>query len=220
VSVAAVVFDLDGVLVDSEGVWNSARRDVTREAGGRWHDGAQRAMMGMSSSEWSRYMRDELGLELDPQEISDTVVARLERLYRRELPLLPGAREAVTALAREWPLGLASSANRPIIELVLDLAGLRDCFRAAVSSEEVASGKPAPDVYFEAARRLGVPARDCVAVEDSTSGLRSASAAGMGLVAVPNREFPPDADALALAGDLIDGLAQLTPARVRRLASP
>jgi HAD superfamily hydrolase (TIGR01509 family) len=171
-------------------------------------------MMGMSSIEWSRYMHDELGVDLSPQEISALVVARLEELYRREVPLLPGAREAVTRLAGEWPLGLASSANRPIIDLVLERAELAPFFAATVSSEEVARGKPAPDVYLEAARRLGVPPQRCAAVEDSTNGLRSAAGAGTAVIAVPNREFPPSEEALSLASVVIASLSELDAQRV------
>jgi HAD superfamily hydrolase (TIGR01509 family) len=216
--VLGVIFDLDGVLIDSEGVWNAARKQVALEYGGRWPADAQREMMGMSSKEWSSYMHDQLGVALSPEKISELVVSRLERLYRQHLPLLPGAREAVTALAADWPLGLASSANRPIIDLVLDLADLRACFAATVSSEEVAHGKPAPDVYLEAARRLGLSPSGCAAVEDSANGIRSGAAAGMIVIAVPNHEFPPGQDALALA-DVLGSLGELTPERVRAAAA-
>ena len=209
--VRAVVFDLDGVLVDSEQVWDDARRELVAELGGTWTDDATRAMMGMSSLEWSRYMHDELGVGLEPSAISAAVVQKLEELYRRDLPLLPGAREAVRALAERWPLGLASSSNREIIDLVLELAGLTDAFAATVSSEEVARGKPAPDVYLEAARRLGVAPGDCAAVEDSTNGLRSAAAAGMTVIAFPNEVFPPAEDALCLATSVITSLDELRP---------
>jgi HAD superfamily hydrolase (TIGR01509 family) len=192
-------------------VWNAAREALTLERGGRWSADAPRAMMGMSSVEWSRYMHDELGVELPPEEISRLVVARLEELYRRELPLLPGAREAVERLASRWALGLASSATRPIIDLVLELAELRPLFAATVSSEEVARGKPAPDVYLEAARRLGVPAAACAAIEDSTNGLRAAAAAGMTVIAVPNREFRPSDEALSLASVVVGSLDELEP---------
>jgi HAD superfamily hydrolase (TIGR01509 family) len=215
--IEAVVFDLDGVLLDSEAVWATAREQLVRERGGAWRPDAARAMMGMSSLEWSRYMHDELGVEMPPAEISRAVVGRLERLYRERLPLIPGAREAVTSLAGRWPLGLASSANRPIIELVLDLAGMRDSFGATVSSEEVERGKPAPDVYLEAAGRLGVEAEKCAAVEDSSNGLRSGAAAGMTVIAVPNREFPPADDALAQAAVVIDSLDGLRPALLESL---
>ena len=210
-SIAAVVLDLDGVLVDSEQVWDAARRELVDERGGVWRDDATRAMMGMSSLEWSRYMHDELGVDLEPAAISAGVVAKLEQLYRRELPLLPGAREAVRALATRWPLGLASSSNREIIDLVLELAGLADAFTATVSSEEVPRGKPAPDVYLEAARRLEVAPGDCAAVEDSTNGLRAAAAAGMTVIALPNAAFPPAEDALELATAVIGSLDELRP---------
>jgi HAD superfamily hydrolase (TIGR01509 family) len=211
VSVAAVVFDLDGVLVDSEHLWDRARRELVEEQGGVWRDDATLAMMGMSSREWSRYMHDELQVGLEPAEISAAVVAKLEQLYREQLPLLPGARAAVLALAEHWPLGLASSANREVIDLALELARLEDSFAATVSSEEVPRGKPAPDVYLEAARRLAVTATDCAAVEDSTNGLRAAAAAGMRVIALPNRTFPPAGDALRLADVVIGSLDELRP---------
>ena len=205
----AVVFDLDGVLVDSEQVWASTREQLVRERNGTWLQEANRAMMGMSSLEWSRYMHDDLKLDMTPQEISREVVVRLEQKYRERLPLLPGAREAVESLAAKWPLAVASSANRELIDLVLELADLHRHFAATVSSEEVARGKPAPDVYLEAARRLGVPADRCVAIEDSASGLRAAAAAGMSVIAYPNPHFPPDAEALALASATITSLDEL-----------
>ena len=206
----AVVFDLDGLLIDSEQVWDAAREQLVRERGGRWHERAQRDMMGMSSNEWSRYMHDELGLPEPPEEINDEVVRRMIELYRERLPLLPGAREAVARLAARWPLGLASSSNPPIIELVLELAGVKQDFRVTVSSEEVGRGKPAPDVYLEAAKRLGVPPDSCAAIEDSHNGIRSAHEAGMCVVAIPNQTFPPDEEALALADCVLESLAELT----------
>ena len=207
----AVVLDLDGVLVDSEERWDAARRALVAERGGRWKEGATEAMLGMSAPEWSAYVRDELGVDLPAAQIDADVVRRLVEGYREELPLLPGAVEAVRALAARWPLGLASSSNAPVIELVLERAGLAGAIRAWVSSEEVARGKPAPDVYVEAARRLGVDAARCVAVEDSTNGIRSAVAAGMAVVAAPMRAFPPAQDALALAAVTVDGIAEVTP---------
>jgi len=175
-------------------------------------------MMGMSSPEWSRYMRDTIGLREEPEEISAEVVRRLEEIYRRELPLVPGAVESVRALADRWPLGLASSSNRELIDLVLEESGLAPLFAATVSSEEVERGKPAPDVYLEAARRLDVPAAGCVAVEDSAAGIRSAHAAGMRVVAVPNRDFPPPEDALALAAVTVEAVDEVTPALVEARA--
>jgi HAD superfamily hydrolase (TIGR01509 family) len=214
---AAVMFDLDGVLVDSEQLWNEAKEALVREAGGRWREDAPRAMMGMSSPEWSAYLRDELGVDRDLQEINRDVVGRMERLYRSKLPLLPGAQEAVRALQPRWPLGLASSSNREIIDLVLEVSGLADAFAATVSSEQVERGKPAPDVYLEAARRVGVEPSRCVAIEDSSNGLRAAAAAGMAVIAVPNPHYPPDEDALALAGARVGTVGDVTPELVERV---
>jgi HAD superfamily hydrolase (TIGR01509 family) len=210
----AVIFDLDGVLLDSEQVWNQAKEQLVRERGGRWRDHAPRDMMGMSSPEWSAYLRDELGVDLDPQAISDEVVRRLERIYRDELPLLDGAVEAVERLARHWPLGLASSSNREIIDLFLELSGLAPAFAVTISSEEVERGKPAPDVYLEAARRLEAEPSRCVAIEDSENGIRAAHAAGMRVLALPNPHYPPDPEALADANEVIGSLHELTPERV------
>jgi HAD superfamily hydrolase (TIGR01509 family) len=213
----AVVYDLDGVLVDSEAVWDEARRAVVGETGGRWREDATREMMGMSAPEWSRYLHDRLGVPLEPAEINDRVVEALLASYRRELPLIPGAVRAVRRLAAHWPLGLASSANRPVIDAVLRAAGLTSSFAATVSSEEVARGKPSPDVYLAAARALGVDPHRAAAVEDSTNGLKSAAAAGMAVIAVPDARFPPSADALQLADLVIDSLNELTVAAVQRL---
>jgi HAD superfamily hydrolase (TIGR01509 family) len=207
--IEAVVFDLDGVILDSEQVWDAAREALARERGGRWHEKAQRDMMGMSSVEWSRYMHDVIGLEESPEEINDEVVRRLEAIYREKLPLIPDASEAVERLAGEWPLGLASSSNRRTIDLALELSGLPGFFRTTVSSEEVEHGKPAPDVYLEAARRLDVPADRCAAVEDSENGIRSAKSAGMRVVAIPNVRYPPSDEALAEADAVLERIAEL-----------
>ena len=202
---------MDGVLIDSEQLWDSAREQLTKERGGRWHDGAQRAMMGMSSTEWSRYMHDELGIADQPKAINAEIVRRLEALYEDQLPLIDGAVDVVRVLAEHWPLGLASSSNRPLIDLVLELSELASSFTATVSSEEVARGKPAPDVYLAAADALGVEAAACAAVEDSSNGLRAAANAGMRVIALPNGQFPPAADALASADIVLASVAELTP---------
>jgi HAD superfamily hydrolase (TIGR01509 family) len=215
--IAAVVFDLDGVLLDSEAAWVKVKKEFTEETGGHWKERAQWDMLGMSSIEWSRYMHDELGVPVPPEQISTAVADRLAQQYREQLPLLPGARETVRSLARDWPLGLASSSNRNVIDLVLREAGLADAFEATVSSEEVGAGKPAPDVYLEAAKGLGVEAADCVAIEDSANGIRSAHAAQMAVIAIPNRDFPPDPEALALADGVLDSLEELNPERIRSL---
>ena len=208
--IEAVVFDLDGLLIQTEEIWDDVREAFIRERGGRYDADAQRAMMGMSSVEWSRFIHDDLGVAEPPEAISDEVVRRMQARYRESLPLIDGAVEAVERLAAAFPLAVASSSNRPLIDLVLELSGLARQFRATVSSEEVARGKPAPDVYLEAARRLGVPAERCGAVEDSHSGIRSARAAGMFVVAIPNATYPPGEEALADAHVVLASLRDLS----------
>ena len=212
----AVVFDLDGVLLDSEQLWDEVRERLACERGGRWSERAQAEMMGMSSPEWSRYMHDVVLLPESPDEIAAEVVRRMEARYRDRLPLIPGAREAVERLAAHWRLGLASSSNRPLIDLALESSGLAPFFAVTVSSEEVARGKPAPDVYLEAVRRLGVEPARAAAVEDSANGIRSAHAAGLRVLAIPNAHFPPHEAALELADAVLDSLTDLTPQAVAR----
>jgi HAD superfamily hydrolase (TIGR01509 family) len=217
--VRAVVFDMDGVIIDSEQVWDEVREELVAAWGGRSRPEAQQAMMGMSSPEWSRYMHDELGLAQEPAEINDEVVRRMLERYRSDLPLLEGAVEAVRSLALSYPLAVASSSNRPLIDTVLATAGIAECFVVTVSSEEVPRGKPSPDVYLEAARRLGVPAGDCAAIEDSANGIRAANAAGMVVIAYPNEHYAPDAEALGLADVVVGALGELGAA-VRRAQMP
>lgn len=213
---AAIVFDLDGVLVDSEQVWDSVRQALVAERGGHWTDEATTAMQGMSTPEWAAYLGT-LGARGTPEELAAAVIERMAGRYREHVPLLPGAVDAVRALAGRWPLAVASSSPPDLIRVVLDAAGVADRFRVTVSSEEVNRGKPAPDVYLAAAQRLGVDPAGCVAVEDSSNGLRAAAAAGMTVVAVPNPHFPPPADALALAAATVRTPAELTPELIAAL---
>jgi HAD superfamily hydrolase (TIGR01509 family) len=213
--IRAVIFDLDGLLLDSESAWDGGRKALVAEHGLEWPDGATEAMLGMSSPEWSRYVRDELHVPLEPAEISDRVVAHVLDSYAERLPLLPGAGEAVARLAERWPLGLASSSNRPVIDRVMETSGWGDVFRTWVSSEEVARGKPAPDVFLEAAERLGVSPRDAAGIEDSHNGILAARAAGLGrVIAIPNHEFPPGEEALEAADVVLGSLDELAPAVV------
>jgi HAD superfamily hydrolase (TIGR01509 family) len=218
--IRAVVFDLDGVLIQSEEVWDSVRERYTRERGGRYDEEIQRAMMGMSSTEWSRYLHDVAGIPDEPEEINAEVVRRMLGAYEAELPLIDGAQEAVRRLAGEFRLAVASSSNRPLIDAVLQAAELEPYFEATVSSEEVAHGKPAPDVYLEAARRLGVEPAHCAAVEDSHGGIRSAKAAGMRVIAIPNPSYPPDDESLAQADVTLDSLDDLTREKIASVGRP
>ena len=224
--IRAVVFDLDGVILQTEEVWDEVRGRYVVDHGGSYDEQAQWAMMGMSAPEWSRYLAGDLGVPGTPEQISADVVRLMEARYRERLPLIPGAVEAVERLAKPqclpdgtdtgYLLGLASSSNRPLIDAALERSGLDRFFRATVSSEEVPRGKPAPDVYLETARRLGVDAVECAAVEDSHSGIRSAAAAGMRVIAIPNPSFPPDAEALGLADVVLGSIEELTPEAVAR----
>ena len=206
----AVIFDMDGVLVDTEHLWDEVREALTEEWGGRYTPEAQEAMMGMSSVEWSRYLHETVGLREPPDVINAEVVQRMLARYEVDLPVVPGAVDAVMQLAEQGlGLALASSSNRELIDAVLRHLDLTASFDVTVSSEEVPRGKPAPDVYLEAARRLGVEPARCAAVEDSASGIRAAHAAGMRVIAYPNRHYPPPADALGLADVVLDSVAEL-----------
>ncbi len=212
--IRAVVFDMDGVLISSEEVWDEVREGFARETGGRWGPEAHHDMMGMSTPEWTAYMQERVGIPLSPAEIEDEVVRRLIARYRSDLPLMEGSREAVGALASRLPLGLASSSSRRLIDAVLGLASLAEAFAVTVSSEEVARGKPSPDVYLRALEELGVEPSHAVAVEDSGAGIRAAVAAGMRVVAIPNALYPPPEEALALATTVLESIADLTPERI------
>jgi len=209
--IRAVIFDLDGLLLDSESAWDGGRKALVAEHGLDWPDGATEAMLGMSAPEWSRYVNEQLGVPLEPVEISDRVVAHVLDGYEQRLPLLPGAEQAVARIAERWPLALASSSNKPVIDRVMETSGWGSTFRAWVSSEEVGRGKPAPDVFLEAARRLGVDPADAAGVEDSHNGILAAHAAGLRVIAIPNHEFPPAADAVEQADVVLGSLDELTP---------
>jgi HAD superfamily hydrolase (TIGR01509 family) len=216
--VAAVVFDLDGVLIDSEPVWEEVRRAYVAEHGGRWRPESQRRLMGMSTAEWATYLHRELGVDRPPEVVADEVLERMAERYGQRPPLLEGALAAVQRLAERWPLGLASSSSRRLIDLVLEAGGLARWFRATVSTEEVARGKPAPDAYLEVAARLGADPDACVAVEDSSNGVRSAAAAGMRVIATPSPRYPLDGDAASRAAAILGRLDDLTAATVDDLA--
>jgi HAD superfamily hydrolase (TIGR01509 family) len=217
VTVRAVVFDLDGVLLDSEQVWDDVRQRLAADHGRAWPEAASHAMMGMSTPEWASYLVEVVGLPMSAERAAQEVVDGVLAAYSDDPPLLPGALTCVAALAQVWPLGLASSSARPIIDAVLASTGLDRHFSAVLSSEETAKGKPSPDVYLAAAGQLGVAPTDCVAVEDSSNGIRAAHAAGMAVVAVPNPHYPPVREALALASVTIAGVSEVTVPLVRDL---
>ncbi len=215
--IEAVVLDLDGVLVDSEPVWEQVRRQVVAGHGGHWAVDAQQRLMGMSTGEWARYLGQELGVGLPPETISALVIDQMKARYAAQVPLMPGAADAVRRLAAAWPLGLASSSPPVLIDAVLDGAGLRECFAVTMSTEQVARGKPAPDIYRAVTDQLGRRPERCAAVEDSANGLRSAAAAGLQVIAVPHPRYPPGAQALRLARLVLPSLAGLTQDAVSQL---
>ena len=204
------MFDLDGVIVDSEPVWEQVRRQVVAEHSGRWAPDAQQRIMGMSTGEWARYLSRDLGVGLPPETVAATVIDGMRARYREGVPLMPGAAEAVRALAGHWPIGLASSSPPALIDAVLDGAGLRECFTVALSTEQVQRGKPAPDIYLAVTARLDRPPGRCAAVEDSTNGLLSAAAAGLQVIAVPHPRYPPEPAALQKAKVVLTSLEELT----------
>jgi HAD superfamily hydrolase (TIGR01509 family) len=208
--IEAVVFDLDGILVQSEELWDAARRELAAEHGIEWPDTATDAMMGMSSKEWSKYVHDEVGVPDPPEEINRRVLEWVEKRYREDLPWIPGAQEAVKRMATAFPLGLATSSNREIIDIVVEVGGFEDLFQTTVSSEEVERGKPAPDVYLEAMRRMNVDPANTAAIEDSTNGLLSAHNAGMRVIAIPNDAHPPAEKGLAVADVVLHSIEKLS----------
>jgi len=217
-AINAVVFDLDGVLVDSEPVWEQVRRGLVAERGGHWSPDAQRRIMGMSTPEWARYLSEDLGVGLPPDQVAALVIDRMVARYQEHVPFMDGSVDAVHRFAARWPLGLASSSPPRLIETVLQSVGLRDRFQVVMSTEQVHHGKPAPDIYVAVTAELGRPPHDCAAVEDSSNGLRSAAAAGLRVIAIPHPRYPPDPDALALASLVVPSLAELTTGAVAALA--
>ncbi|MEW2384456.1 HAD family phosphatase [Micromonospora sp. NPDC047707] len=213
----AVIFDLDGVIVDSEPVWEEVRRAYVAAHGGTWQADTQRRLMGMSTGEWSHYLSGELGVDRTPEQVATEVVEEMTRRYAERVPLIDGADQVVRRVAGRWPLGLASSSPTRLIAAALAATGLTDVFGATLSTEETALGKPAPDVYLAVAERLGVDPARCVAVEDSSNGVRSAAAAGMAVVAVPHGAYPLDPDAERLAALVLESIGELTPEVVARL---
>jgi beta-phosphoglucomutase-like phosphatase (HAD superfamily) len=217
VTTRAVVFDLDGVIIDTEEVWEEVRRGYVAEHGREFLPDTQTRMMGMSTGEWSTHLSEDVGVPRTPAEVAADVLGRMAERYRADLPLIEGSVDAVRRIAERFPVALASSSARILIDQVLETAGLTGTFRVTLSTEEVPRGKPAPDVYLKAVEQLGLSPQECAAVEDSSNGLRSAAAAGLAVIAVPHGVYPPAPDALALATLVIGGLDELTVEAVGKL---
>ncbi|GAA2865991.1 haloacid dehalogenase [Actinoplanes cyaneus] len=216
-SITAIVFDLDGVIIDSEEVWEEVRRGYVAEHGREFLPDTQDRMMGMSTAEWSAHLADEVGVPLPATRVAADVLERMAARYAESLPLIPGAVETVRALGKHYRLALASSSSRLLIDKVLETAGLTGEFEVTLSTEEVPRGKPAPDVYLTAVTRLGLTREVCAAIEDSSNGLRSAAAAGLTVIAVPHGVYPPAPDALARATLVVTSVTEVTPEVVAAL---
>ncbi|WP_430780325.1 HAD family hydrolase [Actinoplanes sp. G11-F43] len=216
-SIEAVVFDLDGVIIDTEEVWEEVRRDYVAEHGREFLPDSQDRMMGMSTGEWSSHLADEVGVPRTAEQVAADVLGRMAERYRADLPLIPGSVETVRALGARYRLALASSSARILIDQVLATAGLTGEFEVTLSTEEVPRGKPSPDVYLTAVERLGLTPAVCAAIEDSSNGLRSAAAAGLTVVAVPHGVYPPAEDALAGAALVVKAITEVTPEAISNL---
>jgi len=210
------VFDLDGTLIESEQIWRDVRHEFVVANGGRWKPDAAAAMIGMRTDEWARYMHDELGAAPAPSEIAKRVVESVAGRLKTP-PVLPGADAALRRLASEFTLGLASSAAVEVAQTVLAATGWDSLFAVVVSADEVPRGKPEPDVYLLALELLDADPSQTAAVEDSANGIRSAYAARIAVVAIPNRAFPPEAEALSLASRVVANLDDLNAALVREV---
>lgn len=208
----AVIFDMDGILVDTEEIWHQVRHDFVASFGGVWTAQHQRDCMGANSAQWSRYIRRTFRAPMTEQEILAGVVSMLRDSYAADPPVIPGASDAVRALAGAGlSLAVASSSPLSIIEFLMERMGLTESFQALVSSDAVEHGKPSPDVYAFACAQLQVRPEEAVAVEDSGNGIVAAADAGLFVIAIPNKLFPPETAALARASRVLDSIRELTP---------
>lgn len=220
-AILAVIFDLDGVIVDSEIWWDDVRRAFAAAHGRPWSVEDRHAVMGANSRQWSETIRTRLRLEIDRETVETAIVdAMVERYRQRGAPVIDGAVDAVRRIAAERPAALASSSHPRVIAASLAATGLAHAFRAVVSSDEVDHGKPAPDVFLEAARRLGADPAATLVVEDSLNGLKAGRAAGMTTVLVPNASIPPAPGAEAWADLVLERLADLDVEAVDRRPRP
>lgn len=212
-----VVFDLDGTLIESEQIWRDVRHEFVIDHGGQWPEDAQTRMIGMRTQEWSRYIHDELGVPLAPSAIAQHVVAGVIERLSKSVPVLPGAGSALERVGDAFRLGLATSAAVAVAQMVLAKTGWEKFFAVVVSADEVLHGKPAPDVYLRTLNLLEADAARTAAIEDSANGIRSAHAAGIAVVAIPNRAFPPDRSSLSLAARVLSNLHDLSSDTIRDL---
>lgn len=214
----AVIFDLDGTLVNTEAEWDRIRRGLAAAQGLPWPDSATTDQMGMATQQWSAYMVERVGVAGTPEEVADQVIDEMVALYRRGLDVLPGAIEVVHRMAARGPIGLASSSPRILIDTALEVMGVSRLFGATCSTAEVGGrGKPDPAAFLTVAADLGVAPGNCVVVEDSTNGVLAGHRAGMKVIAIPQPFHPPAPHALDLADAVLDRLDELTDDLLDRL---
>ena len=206
----AVVFDMDGVIVDSGEVWQRIISELFIDYGFSLSDLSRDAFAGGDNSwQWASYLRQTVGIPLGEQQIIDRVIASLLTTFEKNISLLQGARETIACLADCYPVALASSSPRPVIAFILERTGLLRHFTTWISSDDVSRGKPMPDVYLEACYQLNMRPECCVAVEDSRAGIRAAKAARMKVIAIPQPLLPLDQDTLDLADKTLDSISCL-----------
>lgn len=216
--IAAVMFDMDGLLVDSEPVWDEARSMMARSVGKSWNRADHKAVMGVSTEEWVDYMIRRLDLNLPPQTVETEIIAQMVALYERRIPFFKGASKAVALAADAFPTGLASGSPRRLIDTVTRHPALKDKFKAILSADQTGRGKPAPDVYLAAAAALAVAPEVCVCLEDSGNGILAGKSAGMRVIAIPDPRFPPSTEKLAQADVILESLSQFSLATIAGLA--
>ena len=216
--IEAVIFDMDGVIVDSEEYWWQSRVEFAEKRGLTWSFDDQRSAMGRSTIEWARVMQERLALDMPLEAIMREVIAGINARLEARLPVLPGAVEAVQASAAAYPVALASGSPTSVIREVMKLTGLDQVFRFTVFGDDMQNGKPDPEIYLTTAQKLGVDPARCLGIEDSGNGLRALKAAGMYAIAVPSPGFPLSDDLLALADRTLGSLTEYSIELVQALA--
>ncbi len=205
-----VVFDLDGLLVDSEPYWNKSRGSIARENGKEWTDKDHRLVNGVNSNEWAQYMIERLELKMTREQVIQEVVDRIASYYIEDTPFLPGAIEAVQMCAKHWQVAIGSGSHLKLIDIVVNNPRIKGCFDLIVSADTVAKGKPSPEIYLEVMKQAGVDATDSICFEDSAFGIQAAYLAGMYVIAVPKKDFPVPDEYLAMADLVIGSLEEVS----------
>lgn len=204
--IEAIIFDMDGLLIDSEPCWDEARRIMANEVGVDWNKDDHKAVMGVSTHEWVSYMKKRLSLEIEDKELEERIISNMRQIYSERIPFLPGALETVTLASSNYPTGLASGSPQGLIDTVTSDPGLQGKFQVILSGDNFEKGKPAPDIYLAAAKHLQVEPEKCVCLEDSGNGILAGKNAGMKVIAVPDPRFMPSQEKLGQADLILSSL--------------